>query len=165
VSLTREDACRQISDDLLTIAPALGKSVNNLLMNTIIAPIRGQLSPSDFAIMKTLHGVPEAHISEVAGWLLIPRPQMTRIVEKLVRLGYISREDDAADRRWAKIKLTDTGRQLYEEWEHKAACSTGDLLNELTDVELQELAESLGKFRESITRIVVTHSQRISKLI
>ena len=165
MALTREDACRQISDDLLTIAPALGKSVNNLLMNTIIAPIRGQLSSSDFAIMKTLHGAHEAHISEVAGWLLIPRSQMTRIVEKLVTLGYISREDDSADRRWAKIKLTENGRRLYEEWGHKAARSTGDLLNELTDAELRELAESLGKFRESITRIVVTHSQKISKLI
>lgn len=165
MTLTRENACRQITDDLLTIAPALGKSVNNLLMNTIIAPVRGQLSPSDFALMKTLYDAREAHISEVAGWLLIPRPQMTRIVAKLMRLGYLAREDDAADRRWAKIKLTEKGRQLYEEWARKAGGSTGYLLNELSDAELQELAESLAKFRENIVRIVVAHSQKISKLI
>ena len=55
MAFIRENVLNQISDDLLTISPSLGKSVNNLLMNTLVSPFQADLSPSHFAIMKALN--------------------------------------------------------------------------------------------------------------
>jgi len=160
----RKNALRQISDDLLSISPTLGKSVNNLLMNTMISTIQKRLSPSHFAIMKILYEAGEARISVVAYWLLIPRSQMTHMVDKLVNLGFVERKNDTVDRRVIKINLTDKGNQIYLEWVHKAVDEGEKAFNDLTDGELKDLADSLSKFRQDIVKILGKYQTNISEI-
>ena len=162
LAFIREKALGQISDDLLTISPSLGKSVNNLLMNTLVSSVQAHLSPSHFAIMKALNDNGEAHMSEVAYWLSIPRPQMTRIVDKLVGFGYVEREIDTADRRSINIKLTTKGIQVYKEWVLQAVNHMETILNNLTDEELNDMADSVSRFRYNITQLLLKNKNIIN---
>ena len=153
----REDTIRQISDDLLLIPPIIGKSINNILLKSVFAAIKDDISPPHFAIMKVLNDSGGAHMSEVADWLQFPRSQMTHMVDKLEKLGYVARLDDLTDRRSIKIELTENGKQVFQEWVQTVRCGTGAILNYLTDEELKDLADSLAKLRDIIIKIVRNH--------
>jgi DNA-binding MarR family transcriptional regulator len=155
----REDKIRQISDDLLIIPPIIGKSINNILLKSVFAAIKDDISPPHFAIMKVLNDNGGAHMSEVADWLQFPRSQMTHMADKLEKLGYVARLDDPADRRSIKIELTESGKRVFQEWVQTVRCGTGAILNYLTDEELNDLADSLSKLRDIIIKIVRNHYQ------
>ena len=131
-------------------------------MNTLVSPFQADLSPSHFAIMKALNDNGKAHMSEVAYWLSIPRPQMTRIVDKLVCFGYVERENDAYDRRSINIKLTAKGTHIYREWGLCAVNYMETILNSLTDEELIDMADSVSRFRHNITHLLLKNKDIIS---
>lgn len=47
-------------------------------------------------------------------WMNLATSTMTRIVDKLVRDGYIERTQDPQDRRVVRVSLTDKGQQLFQ---------------------------------------------------
>ena len=155
----REDTIRQISDDLLVIPPIIGKSINHILLKSVFSAIKEDISPPHFAIMKVLNNTNGAHMSEVADWLQFPRSQMTHMVDKLEKLGYVSRQADLIDRRSIKIGLTDAGKHIFQDWVQTVRCGTGAMLNYLTDEELNDLADSLAKLKGIIIKIVRNHYQ------
>lgn len=53
-------------------------------------------------------------MNELSDWMSLATSTMTRIVDNLVRDGYIERTQDDQDRRIVYVSLTDAGAQLYE---------------------------------------------------
>ena len=54
-------------------------------------------------------------IGELAQFLRLDKSTLSRTVDSLVRLGYVSRESDLVDRRSFRISLTKSGHQKVEE--------------------------------------------------
>ncbi|UCF27971.1 MAG: MarR family transcriptional regulator [Chloroflexota bacterium] len=54
-------------------------------------------------------------IGELAEFLRLDKSTLSRTVDNLVRLGYVSRESDLVDRRSFRISLTKSGHQKVEE--------------------------------------------------
>ena len=53
-------------------------------------------------------------MNELSEWMTLATSTMTRIVDNLVRDGYIERTQDDQDRRVVYVSLTDSGSQLFD---------------------------------------------------
>jgi DNA-binding MarR family transcriptional regulator len=67
-----------------------------------------------FSIMMTLHDRGTMRVSEIGKRLLIPKPQMTHLVDKLTSLKLVERQPDNKDRRITNVSLTEEGKVKLE---------------------------------------------------
>lgn len=69
------------------------------------------LSASQYNILRILRGARPAtlRVSEVAERMLTRDPDMTRLMDRLVRRGYLRRDRDEADRRVVRVGITRDG--------------------------------------------------------
>lgn len=77
------------------------------------------ISLTDYEILATLANQPEEKIrmSDLANKIFISRSRLTYRIDRLVNVEYVSREECTKDRRGFWAKLTDTGKEKYNESE------------------------------------------------
>jgi len=74
--------------------------------------------------------------------ILVSNPDVTRLLDRLVKKGYVLRETCPENRRKIDISLTDTGRQIFV----KAHRSTKQALGNFFDQQItKDEAKALGK--------------------
>lgn len=71
------------------------------------------LAENEVLVRLHQHG-PKLQMTELANLLLNSKSGITRIVDRLVRAGYVNREESRADRRVTYATLTDAGRKVIE---------------------------------------------------
>jgi DNA-binding MarR family transcriptional regulator len=76
-------------------------------------------------------------------------PDVTRLLERMVDKGWITRERDVENKRVVRSKLTDIGIQLVESAYLPLKESESEQLAHLTDAEKTELARLLNKAKSS----------------
>ncbi len=72
------------------------------------------MTPEELGILLVLNregGVTQTHLSEVFDK---DKASVTRLLNKLVELGYVERVNDTADRRVIRAYLTAAGREVYQ---------------------------------------------------
>ena len=82
---------------------------------------------------------------ELARQLMSPPPNLSRLLDRLVRLGWVQRLRDAPDRRVVTVQLTDRGWRRMERLAPLVAEFYRERFAHLTDPELLELARLLRK--------------------
>jgi DNA-binding MarR family transcriptional regulator len=112
------------------------------------------------AILNDENGLP---ISEIAKKLLIPKPQMTRLINNLVKSGMAQRQPDLQDRRVVKIVLTPKGRTTLAQCEEILKNNIKKRLSYLTEKELEELSLVLAKLRDLGSRLEERKTQCLKK--
>lgn len=88
---------------------------------------------------------------EVRRRLITPVPDITRLVDKLVEMGLISRRRDASDRRVVLLSLTDRGQRLVEELADPVTRLHRDQLGHMTQKDLMHLSALLEQARAQQT--------------
>lgn len=84
-----------------------------------------------------------ATMSELAGWTKMPKQQMTKMVNRLVEQGFVTRFDDPKDRRIVKIQLTDKANSFIDYFmAHDASCFR-PLLEQMTAADLEKFGNAL----------------------
>ncbi|KAA0238829.1 MAG: MarR family transcriptional regulator [Chloroflexi bacterium CFX7] len=86
--------------------------------------------------------------AELADRLLVTRPSVSALLERLERGGFIRREVALHDRRGIRIWLEERGRQAVETSLAEAGEFGRELLGELSDPDLEELTATLTRFVE-----------------
>ncbi|MDG0813274.1 MarR family winged helix-turn-helix transcriptional regulator [Cohnella rhizosphaerae] len=81
------------------------------------------------------------------------KPTTTRIVDHLVRKGWVVRRQDHADRRAIYIKATDAGRQLIEETKPIEEAVLAEVTSCLTDEEHETLLVLLHRLGKHLDRL------------
>jgi DNA-binding MarR family transcriptional regulator len=77
------------------------------------------ISVSQCYILETLHTCGALTVNELARKMYLSTSTITRVVDQLVKKGYVSRREDKEDRRIRLIKLTAAGEALYQEsWQN-----------------------------------------------
>ena len=142
-----------IVNDLLSITPLIRRTIQKKLVRTAFAQIEEDMSLPHMEIIKTLRDHGTMHIAEIGEKLLIPKPQMTHLIDRLVSLDIIVRQADTSDRRTINITLTDKGERIIEEFDTVVRESIQDKLSGLTDEDLKELSISLRKLGEIFSRL------------
>jgi DNA-binding MarR family transcriptional regulator len=104
-------------------------------------------------------------MNALSEWMSLATSTMTRIVDNLVRDGYIERTQNPQDRRVVQVSLTEEGEKLfqailevYHEYHRK-------IVENIPAEELHQVVESLTMLIEAIKRTPLLDSQGCSKEI
>jgi DNA-binding MarR family transcriptional regulator len=92
-------------------------------------------------------------VSEIAKRFLISKPQMTYLINQLVKAGLVERQSNAEDRRVTDISLTSRGRIVLKQCQETFKNNLREQLSYLNGQELEGLAQSLIKIREIGNRL------------
>jgi DNA-binding MarR family transcriptional regulator len=124
----------ELVDRILALASRLSRTIN--------ADVRQQkLSVSlTMGQFRTLSHLAAGMTSsaDLAEYLVVTRPTITRLIDGLVRKGLVARTPGAGDRRQVNLELTDAGRSVLREFRRKASKRIQARLDQLSSAD-QEL--------------------------
>jgi DNA-binding MarR family transcriptional regulator len=106
------------------------------------------------AQLNTLHILMENYpepvsANELKKKILVSNPDVTRLLDRLVKKGYVVRETCAENRRKIDISLTESGMELFEKAHISTKQAVGSFFKkQITDEEAKELRRILHKIRE-----------------
>lgn len=123
------------------------------LLNRRLAPVfeKSSITPQQWAVLLAIAAEPEPMtLVAIARSLAVSKQNMTGMMNRLEQLGLVEREDDPADRRTARMKLTRRGRALteraapaYEQWRDELGAT-------LPERDLQTLTRSVNRLIEKL---------------
>jgi len=120
--------------------------------------IQHELSPSgltgpQFGVLRRLNIHGELCLSEISEKLNVTEGNITGIIDRLEREGYVYRERDKDDRRVIHIKLAPEGERIYNEVYPGYRQRIDQLMGCLTEEEQKQLSYLLDKLRRGIEEI------------
>lgn len=149
----KKETMNGVVKDLLSLTPLIRRSIQKKLVRTAFSRIEEDITLPHLEIMKTLHKEGTKHIAEIGEILLIPKPQMTHLIDRLEKIGVVIRQPDTNDRRIINIALTLKGRNIIDEFDATLERNMSDRLSVLTDDELQQLSVCLRKLGDILKKI------------
>ena len=149
----RKKVLDEVVNDLLSIPPLIRRSVNRKVLKTAFTQIGEGISVPHMEIMLILRETERQHIAEIGERLLIPKPQMTHLINRLVNLDLLERQADEMDRRIINVSLTDKGKKMLAVTDRVLRSSCKEKLSCLTDEELRELSVSLRKLGSILSKL------------
>jgi DNA-binding MarR family transcriptional regulator len=104
-----------------------------------------------FDVMAALYNAPEGmSMGGVSRRLMVSNGNVTGIVERLEREGLVHRRPQPEDRRRHLVRLTDAGREAFEEMAAEHERWIANMLSALSEDEARRLYELLGKAKRSV---------------
>lgn len=112
----------------------------------------GNISLVEYDVLLELNYVPggKLRMADLAQRVVLSRSGLTRLVDRLEKLGYLRREATITDRRGMEAVLTEAGRAaLKAAWPIYAEGIRESFARYLREEEAQHLAELLGRVSEA----------------
>jgi DNA-binding MarR family transcriptional regulator len=94
-------------------------------------------------VLFILHETPGAPAGLLAERLRVTPPTVTGLVDRLVRMGVVRREEDPKDRRLVRNVLTERGQEVLGEVEREGRAFLTQLFECLSTEQLSRVVESL----------------------
>jgi DNA-binding MarR family transcriptional regulator len=129
----------EIIENILCIMPMIHKK----LLQTVDIEAGMELTHYHYAILGVLSKRGPSPVSSVGNKLMISKPQMTAIIDRLADLGLVSREPDKTDRRIINISLTSKGRVVLSSATGKIKENVAARIAGLPEADRELLLESL----------------------
>lgn len=107
------------------------------------------LYSSQWRIMVYLKNYGPHTISEIAGYNSVEKPTITRLVMKLIDMGFL-KSTPGEDRRVRIIDITEEGHRVYEKVRDKTDIFYKYALEEIKSKEIDELTELMQKISRRI---------------
>lgn len=103
-------------------------------------PIWGEASMREYDVLYTLakQGTP-MRLFDVQSGVLLSQPALSRMVDRLVTRGLVTRETDPEDGRAVLVSLTDDGKRVQREVGRAHGRDVADAMRALTPDEQREL--------------------------
>jgi len=120
--------------------------IHKKILKTDLNGIPDNLTRLHFAIMGVLSNA-NMTMTELAKMMMITKPQITHLVDQLVRLGIVERRPDITDRRVISLVLNDKGRRYLEEMKQKVKATIKNRLSSLSTEERAEMSAALETLR------------------
>ncbi|MFZ5966044.1 MAG: MarR family winged helix-turn-helix transcriptional regulator [Bacillota bacterium] len=112
------------------------------------------ISNTKFNVLVILYKGPEEGmmLSEIGEQMLVTKANITGLVDRLEKHGYVSRIPDQMDRRKIIARITETGRSFTEEVMEKYTRWTIDIMAGLDAEEKNHLVNILRKMQQEIIK-------------
>ncbi len=94
-------------------------------------------------------GIP---VGELAELMKVTSGAVTQFADSLVSMGLVRREEDPADRRILRIKLTPLAEAAFAQFRKDFFTKVSPAFNDLSDEELQEMIRLLRKVKVPFAR-------------
>ncbi len=104
------------------------------------------LTTAQLRVLFHVRSAPGVTAGELASRLSVTPPTISGIVDRLVKLSLIRREDDEADRRLVRNHLTEQGEAACSRLERGSEIFTRRILDEMDQQELQAFILGLRSF-------------------
>jgi DNA-binding MarR family transcriptional regulator len=140
-----------IIDSLFYILPLIHKKLLKIDSPGLICGLN--LSRLHVHIMNIVSEENALPISEIAKRVLIPKSQMTLLINQLDSAGMVARKPGPDDRRVSEISLTARGRTTINQLVEILKNSVREKLSYLNEEELVELSRLLIKIRKIGSRL------------
>jgi DNA-binding MarR family transcriptional regulator len=111
------------------------------------------LSLSHFQIILILNEFGILPVSEIGKKLMISRPNMTPLIDKLIKEGLVKRLPSETDRRVINIDLTEYGRTFLEDHQKIMRSFLEERFSSLSDEDLIQLAASLENIKKVFLKL------------
>jgi len=113
------------------------------------------ISQSQYNILRILRGArpKPAKISEIADRMITRDPDVTRLVDRLIKQGLVRRERDSEDRRVVLVEITAKGLQMLSRLDEPAGKYTEGAMAGLNTQQLRTLDTLLNEVRAAIRPI------------
>jgi len=114
-----------------------------------------ELSDTQYNVLRILRGSSAEEpdglkCSDIAARLIARDPDITRLVDRLVKRGLVQRKRDANDRRVVRVTITQQGIDLIKPLDQPLIETHQSLLGNMPKRELTSLIRSLERIRESL---------------
>ena len=119
------------------------------LLQTARVPFGMRMSVSRAHALIELLRQPDLTQNDLARMLWLTKSAVSRLVERLERLGQISRRDDSGDRRARRLRLTGKGRRLAKKVNEKSLRRFAVLLEGIPRARRSVVLESLELLRKA----------------
>jgi DNA-binding MarR family transcriptional regulator len=120
----------------------------------MLAEIRRRLAEqctmARFDLLANLERQDAQTLAALSRRMLVTAGNLTGLVDRAERDGFVERRPDASDRRLSRVFLTSKGRELVQALIPIHAAHVSELLSSLDATERRELRRLLGKLRESL---------------
>ncbi len=111
------------------------------------------LTPEQWTLLDELASRGELSQKQLAESTFKDAPTVSRIVDLLIRRGYINRKSDHGDRRKYLISLTDAGQSIYQKSAPMINAARTDGWAGLTDDDFQQFETILQKLTSNILEL------------
>jgi DNA-binding MarR family transcriptional regulator len=146
--MERDERIYAIADDMFQTIP--------LLHRRVIRPDACGISPLSPPISVLLVVKREGPISmtSIAHALSYSKQNLTKIVNQLVKEGFVERTSDPLDRRVQNIVLTEKGRSLMKERRERMKNKLMEDLSHLNDEELDYLYDTFERVKMALPKLL-----------
>jgi DNA-binding MarR family transcriptional regulator len=104
------------------------------------------LSASQFHVLRLMSLNGAHQVGQVADFLGVSAPAATKNIDKLVRLGLVTRRESPGDRRASLLTITPRGRRLVQRFERRKANLLAPVLGSMAAEEVEQFADLLERF-------------------
>ena len=103
------------------------------------------LTSAQFSVLEALNSKGELTVGKIQELILGTPGNVPVIINNLVKDGYVTKTQDAQDRRVSRIAISDAGHELIKAW-------LEDILDALSEDEKKELASVLVRSYQKISK-------------
>ena len=146
----REELLERLLSDFLVLIPVLNKK---LLRENELYKL-DDLYPSHVQILLLLSKKKQMTMSEISREIHVINSNLTPLVDKLIKLGYLKRQPSKKDRRVVHISLTANGKKQVEKHRVYANQYLTEQLESLNDAQLEALELHLKAINEILDAFV-----------
>lgn len=119
------------------------------LWRQVSHPVRkGKITPEQYWLLKRLKHAGPLNIGELAEGLGITSSSATTATKRLAKMGLVKRDRQKEDERVVTVALTETGREMLEQWANEKRAALASLLTPLTLEERRLLLELIRKVNQ-----------------
>lgn len=133
-----------IVENLFHVLPLIHRK----LMKVDTDGIENSLSRPLLGVMRVIDESGPCPVSRIGQKLMIARPQMTGMIDRLVDLEMVERMPDSADRRIINVTLTGKGKKALEAGSKVIKENIKTQLSQLKKQEMETLSVCLQKIRD-----------------
>lgn len=123
-----------------------------LIMRALRNEIRSnrptEFSVPQFRVLAFLSHNEGAALSDLATHIGLMRPTMSKMVESLVRRGWVERETAAGDRRYVQLRLTENGRAVFNAAREKTRLRLAEMLKSLPPCDKAAIVQVMKLLQE-----------------
>lgn len=148
-----KDISEKVSEELLSTPPLIFRLIRKKIAKTAINYLDFNITPLQLEIMIVLEEEGTLHVSAIGERLQIARAQMTKLIDKLVCLNFIERQDDLLDRRSINIRLTDQGKLVIKEQKNMITRAANEIISSLSHEDLERLSVSIRNLRDILLKL------------
>ena len=107
------------------------------------------LTQDEYDVLLTVTRAPEmtARLRDITRLALVSQPSVSRLVDRMVARGLVTKRSDPHDGRGSLVTATDEGARAFRELATRHAVTVAKRMSVLTDDELAQLRDLTAKLR------------------